>query len=377
MKRAIVLLVLLSLAAAWYLLQARRRAGAQTWSGVLESREMQVGSRVGGRVAEVLVQDGQLVEAGAVLVRLERREWEAERAQLEARRLQAEAATARFAAGYRPEEVAQAEAVARQWEAALTALRDGPRPQERDQAAAEYAAAQADARNAEATYRRLATLFQSGDLSAQAHDDARSRRDLAAARAEASRQRLELLRAGTRAEDIRSGEQRLQQARANAAMLHNGFRKEDIAEARARLAEIEALLKANAIRLDETEIRSPLRARVETVSVRPGDLAVAGKGIATLLEQDQVWARLYVPEPELGRLRVGDSLALQTDTFPGKRYPAVVEQVNSKAEYLPRNVQTLNDRSHLVFGIRVKPRPSSAELKPGMTVFATLSDLAR
>lgn len=377
MKRAIILLVLLSLAAAWYLLQARRQAEAQTWSGVLESREIQVGSRVGGRVAEVLVQDGQLVEAGAILVRLERKEWEAERAQLEARRSQAEAAAARFAAGYRPEEVAQAEAGVRQLEAALTALRDGPRPQERDQAAAEHAAAQADARNAEATYKRLATLFQSGDLSAQAHDDARSRRDLAAARAEVSRQRLELLRAGTRAEDIRAGEQRLQQARANADMLRKGFRKEDVSESRARLAEVSALLQANAIRLNETEIRSPVRARVESVSVRPGDLAVASKGIATLLEQDQVWARLYVPEPELGRLRVGDSLALQTDTFPGKRYPSVVEQINSKAEYLPRNVQTLNDRSHLVFGIRVKPLPSSAELKPGMTVFATLSALTR
>ncbi|MBK7926754.1 MAG: TetR family transcriptional regulator [Bryobacterales bacterium] len=115
MKRAILLLVLLSLAAAWYLLQARRQAEAQTWSGVLESREIQVGSRVGGRVAEVLVQDGQLVEAGAILVRLERREWEAERAQLEARRSQAEAAAARFAAGYRPEEALKPKPVFASW----------------------------------------------------------------------------------------------------------------------------------------------------------------------------------------------------------------------------------------------------------------------
>jgi len=306
-------------------------------------------------------------------VRLERREWEAERAQLEARRLQAEAAATRFSSGYRPEEIAQADANVRQLEAALAALREGPRPQERDQAAADLEAAQADARNADLTYRRLAALHQSGDLSAQAHDDARARRDLAAARAEASRQRLALLRAGTRTEDIRAGEQRLLQARAQAELLHGGFRKEEVTESRARLSEVEALLKANAIRLDETEIRSPVRARVESVSVRPGDLAAAGKGIVTLLEQDQVWARIYVPEPELGRLRVGDSVPLRTDTYPGKRYPAIVEQINSKAEYLPRNVQTLQDRSHLVFGVRLKPQPADGELKPGMTVFVTLT----
>lgn len=377
MKRAVGLLVLVALGATWYLLQARRQLEAQTWSGVLESREIQVGSRVGGRVAEVLVRDGEVVQAGAVLIRLERKEWEAERAQLEARRAQAEAALARFSAGYRPEEIAQADASVRQLEAALAALRDGPRQQERDQAAADFTAAQAEARNAEATYLRLASLFRSGDLSAQAHDDARSRRDLAAARAEAARQRLELLRAGTRTEDIRVGEQRLQQARANADMIHKGFRKEDVAESRARLSEVTALLQANAIRLEETEVRAPVRARVESVSVRPGDLAVAGKGIATLLEQDQVWARIFVPEPELGKLHVGDSLPLQTDTYPGKRYPAVIEQINSKAEYVPRNVQTLHDRTHLVFGVRVKPQPSNGELKPGMTVFATMRDGAR
>ena len=372
MKRTLLILVAAgAVLAGWLAWRGHGPTDGEDWTGVLEAREMQLGSRVGGRVVEVLAEEGQMMAPGAVLVRLERREWEAERAQLLARRAQAQAAAARMTHGYRPEEVAQAEAAMRQAEAMLAALREGPRAQEREQAAAEFAAAQADARNAEATFQRLHSLFRTGDLSAQAHDDARSRRDLAAARAEAARQRLNLIRAGTRDEDIRAGEQRLRQARDNAAMLRNGYRKEDIEQARAAVSEVDALLAANAIRLDETEIRSPARARVELVSVRPGDLAIAGKPVATLLELDQVWARLYIPEPELGLVQVGSALSLRTDTFPAKRYPAVVEQINGKAEYLPRNVQTRNDRSHLVFGVRVKPAPSGGELKPGMTVFAT------
>ena len=377
MKRTVLILVAAAaLAAGWFAWRGRGASSGEEWSGVLEAREMQLGSRVGGRVVEVLVEEGQMAESGTILIRLERREWEAEREQLRARQAQARAAAARMTHGYRPEEITQAEAAMRQAEAVLAALRDGPRPQERKEAAAGHDAALAEARNAEAAFRRLDTLFRSGDLSAQAHDDARSRRDLAAARAESARQRLELLRAGTRAEDIRAGEQRLQQARDQAAMLRRGYRKEDIAQAQAALAEVDALLAANAIRLDETEIRSPARARVELVSVRPGDLALAGKAVVTLLELDQVWARLYIPEPELGLVHVGSKLSLRTDTFPAKRYPAVVEQINGKAEYLPRNVQTLNDRSHLVFGVRVKPFPADGELKPGMTVFAPSSSVS-
>lgn len=378
MKRAVVIPIAAVLAgAAWFLLRANDTKTAGPWSGVLESREIQVGSRVGGRVIEVLVEEGQMVEAGAVLVRLERREWEAERQQLEARRAQALAQADRLAHGYRPEEIAQAEAAVRQSEASFAALREGARPQEREQADAEYRATQAEARNAEATYRRMESLFKSGDLSAQSHDDAKSRRDLAVAKAEASRQHVELLRAGTRAEDLRAAEQRLRQAQAHAEMLRNGSRKEDIAESQARVAELRALLEANAIRLDETEIRASTRARVESVSVRPGDLAASGKAVATLLELDQVWARIFVPETELSLLGVGAQVELRTDTYPERAYTAVVEQINTKAEYLPRNAQTVSDRGHLVFGVRLRPAPSNGELKPGMTVIATLAGRGR
>ena len=274
MKRAAVaLIVVLTAVAAWFFLGARGGAPRPEWSGVLESREIRAGSRVGGRVAAVLVEEGRLVEGGTVLIRLEQRELLAEKAQLEAQVAQAEAAAARLSSGYRPEEITQAEASAKREEAALQALREGPRPQELQQAEADYQAALADARNTEASFQRLDPLFASGDLSAQEHDDARARRDLARARAESARQRLQLLRAGTREQDLRGGEQRLRQAQANAKMLREGFRKEDIAEARARLAEARALLEANAVRLDETVVRAPVRCRVESVSVRPGDLA--------------------------------------------------------------------------------------------------------
>jgi len=357
---------------AMMLLAACGRKPEGEYSGVVESREIQVGSKVGGRVGEVLVEEGQMVEAGALLVRFESKETQTEREQLEARLAQAEAGLARMTSGYRREEVEQAEAQVRQQAEAMRALREGPRREEVQQADAEYQAALADARNAQASYTRIEKLFATGDVAMQARDDARAQRDAAAAKAEAVRERLALLRAGTRDEDLRAGEQRLRQLSANAAMLKSGFRAEDVAEARGRVAEIQALLKGNAIRLGEAEVRAPARARVENVGVRPGDLAAPQKGVVTLLELDRVWVRIYVPETKLASVKVGQAASIRVDGLPGRMFEGKVESVNASAEYLPRNIQTEEDRSHQVFGVKVRPLNPGGELKPGMAAFVKL-----
>jgi multidrug resistance efflux pump len=346
--------------------------GAFEVSGVVEARLAHVGSRTGGRVVAVAVEEGQTVEPGAVLVRLEARELEAERGQLLARRDQARAAEAKLAAGFRPEEIEQAQANARREAAVLDAIRNGPRPQELQQAEAEHAAAAAEAANAQAAWERIGKLYASGDFSRHTRDDAESRRNLTAKRAEAALGRLDLLRAGSRTEDIAAAEARAAQANANARLLRQGFRAEEIAEARARLRETEALLRINAERLAEMEVRAPSAARVETVSVRPGDVAAANRVVATLLEPGQIWVRGYVPEPLLGRVKTGQRAQLEVDTFPGRRFRGEVVQIASQSEFLPRNIQTREDRNYQLFSIRIRPLEGLDLLKPGMAVAITL-----
>jgi multidrug resistance efflux pump len=354
------------------LLCACRGERAAEYSGTIETREIQVGSKVAGRVTEVLVEEGQTVKPGAPLVRFEAEELKAQREQLEARVVQAEAELARLERGFRPEEIVQAEAAARQHQALLEAAKEGPRQQELRQAHAEYAAAKAEATNAELEFQRISALHATGDLSAQRRDDALARRDLTAGRAEAARQRLALLQAGTRPEEIRAAEQRYRQAQAQAELVRRGSRVEDIAAARARLREARGRLAEHRVRLEESELRSPAEASVEVVSVRPGDLVVPNRTVITLLEPSQLWVRVYVPETQLGRVKVGQKAAVKIDSFADKTFEGTVEQVSSQAEFLPRNVQTRDDREHQVFGVKVRVPNPEGVLKSGMAATVTL-----
>lgn len=340
------------------------------YSGTVEIREVQTGSKVGGRVTEVLVREGQLVRAGAVLVRFDAGELDATRRQLEARVLQAEAELARLQNGYRREEIDQAEAVARQHKARLDALKEGPRTQEIEQAAADLAAAQAEADNAQRNHDRVEQLFKTGDVSAQLKDDAVARRNAAVSRRESIAQRLKMLREGTREEDVRAGEAQFQQASAQAKLLRSGFRPEEVRLAQGRLREARALLDEANVRLAEAEIRAPASCgegcSVEVVSVRPGDVVAPNRPLATLLEPGQLWVRIYVPEPDLGRVSIGQKARIKLDSLDGREFDGIVEQISSRSEFLPRNVQTREDRNRQVFGVKVRVDNSAGVMKSGM-----------
>jgi multidrug resistance efflux pump len=347
------------------------------FSGTVETREIQAGSKVGGRVAEVFVVEGATVRGGSPMVRFDVFELEASRRQLEARVAQADAEAAKLRSGFRPEEIEQAEANARRERAALDALKQGPRTQEIEQAEAELSAARAEAVNAEQTFTRMAALHKSGDISSQASDDARARRDGAQARANSAAERVELLRAGTRAEEIRAGEARLEQASASARLMRKGYRREEIAIAEARSAEARALLDEVRVRLAEADVSAPASCGepgclVEVVSVRPGDVVTPNKPVVTLLEPSQLWVRIFVPEPELSRVSVGQKATVSIDSSSDRVFNGVVEHIAARSEFLPRNIQTRDDRNHQVFGVKIRVDNSSRILKSGMAASVRL-----
>ena len=347
------------------------------FSGTVETREIQAGSKVGGRVTEVLVVEGQKVSGGTVMVRFDAAELQASSRQLEARVSQAEADAAKLRRGFRPEEIAQAEANVGRERAQLDALRAGPRTQEIEQAESELAAATAEAGNAESSYQRIEQLLKTGDVSSQARDDARARRDAARSRANAISERVKLLRAGTREEEIRAGEARYQQALASLNLIRKGYRQEEIAAAEARLREARALLDEVRARLAEAQVMAPQSCGqsgclVEVVSVRPGDVVTPNKTVAILLEPAQLWVRIFVPEPTLGRVSIGQKANVRVDSFPDRDFTGDVEQISSRSEFLPRNIQTREDRNHQVFGVKVRVDNSSGALKSGMAAVVRL-----
>jgi len=342
------------------------------YSGTIETREIQIGSKIGGRVTAVHVEEGQLVTSGTVLVEFECDELKALRAQANAKLEQAQADLDKMQRGNRPEEIAQADATAREQQAAFEAARNGPRRQEIDQAQADYSAASADATNAEVTYGRMQKLVATDTISRQQFDDARDKRDAAAQRAESARQRLALLQAGTRPEDLRAAGDKYKQAEAAAMLARKGFRKEDIESSRGRLAEAQGVVAELDARLREAELTAPADAVVEVVSVRPGDLVPAGRIVLTMLEASQLWVKVYIPETDLARVRLGQHATVRVDSFGGRAFEGHVGQIASQAEFLPRNVQTKSDREHEVFGVKVYVDNAQQVLKSGMSATVRL-----
>src|SRR6185437_4455699 len=193
MKRRIVAIaaaLLVILLALWIVHTVRARYARAEYSGTIETREIEIGSKVGGRVTGVFAEEGQTIRAGTVLVRFECDQLQAQRAEAAAAITEAQANLDRMLRGNRPEEIAQAQAAAETARAAFEEARNGARPQELDQAQADYAAAKADSANAAGSYERMAKLAAGDVISRQQFDDARDRRDAAAQHAEAVRQRL-------------------------------------------------------------------------------------------------------------------------------------------------------------------------------------------
>src|SRR5438552_13087199 len=134
-----------------------------------------------------------------------------------------------------------------------------------------------------------------------------------------------------------------------------------VIQARAQLADIDA-------QLAEMQVKAPAESILEVLNVKVGDILVPpfSQEVATLLLPHHLWVRVYVPEPWLGLIKIGDQVRVRVDSFPGKDFPGVVEQVNRQAEFTPRNVQTVEDRIRQVFGVKVRLPSGDDRLRAGM-----------
>ena len=220
-----------------------------------------------------------------------------------------------------------------QAKAALAKALQGPR-------AEEIARARAAAQNAERERGRLASLREKGIAGQEAYDAAATR-------------------ATTTAEMLRE--------------LERGSRHEDIAAARAAVDAEERQLGYLKRQREESVVHAPAAGVVESLDLRPGDLVAPNQPVAKLLEPSQLWVRVYVPEPQLGRVRVGQRAAVKVDTFPKREFPGRVVEIRTQSEYTPRNVQTLDQRMDQVFGVKVAIDPAP-ELRPGMAATVRLEE---
>ncbi len=320
-KPKIALAILLSaviLATVWFAWRhyAERGDGSLTLYGNVDIRQVDLGFRVGGRIAEVLVDEGDRVRKGQPLARLDCDLLTQQRDQAAADLEVQKANLARLEKGYRAEEVAQARA--------------------------SVASASATAENAEINLHRVTGLRTSNAVSQRELDNARAA--------------------------DREARAKLRSARENLEMLSSGYREEDILAQKAAVAASNAQFERARIQLEDGILHAPQDGIVLPRAREAGAIVNEGQTIYTLTLTNPLWLRAYVSEPNLGRIKPGMPVTVSVDAAPGRTFPGTVGFISPTAEFTPKTVETKEVRTNLVYRLRIQAEDPENIMRQGMPV---------
>ena len=321
MKQRIAIVALLLTLIGGYLWWQGRPADGSILYGNVDIRDVNLAFRVGGRVSEVLVDEGDKVTAGQLLARLDPAPLIHSRDSARANLAALSAANALMHKGYRSEET--------------------------DRARAALAAAEAAALEADQQWRRQSALAATGAISRGQLDSALSQRDQTRARVSAAREQL--------------------------AQLETGFRPEEIAQSDAELEGAKSALASAELALADAALTAPSDGILLTRAVETGSMVQAGATAFNLSLTTPVWVRAYVEEPWLGHFPSGAKVTLTTDSRPDLPYQGVVGFVSPSAEFTPKSVETPDLRTHLVYRLRIVVQDPDSALRQGMPVTVRLA----
>lgn len=303
-------------------------------SGHVEATEVRLAPEMGGRVLSLNVKEGDRIQTGAVVLTLDATDLQLAIARAKTEQASAEAQLRLVRASARSEDVKQAEA---QVEAAK----------------ADIPAAKAELDAAAADLQRFDLLLSRKSGSQKQRDDAATRRDVAQARVEAAQKRVEA-------------------AEATLARVKAGARREEVAVAESRIATAQAAIASLEDQLKDATLVSPVAGIVTEKLTEMGEVVAPRAPVVVITDLDHAWADVYVPEPAVPRITLGQPATLFTDAG-GAGLTGTVTFISPKAEFTPRNVQTADERAKLVYRIRVTVDNSGGVLKQGMPVDADLA----
>ncbi len=377
-------------------------------SGTIEATEVTVASEIGGKVVEVIVKEGEEIQKGALLIRLDVSEARQKAAEAEAALKEAMAQLRKAQMGATPEELNLAEAALSQaiarrdgartaWDDALASLKSLQELElEIEKARAELIAAEGEIRKAEVQL-RIAQIMRDryqGDGSAQGKalyesysyqvEAAKAALEAAKAKKEAAEIHLKdleekranpypyLLKVYQAEGEYRQAEANLLAAQAELDKARAGARPEEIMLASAAVEQAEAALEIARYLLAKHAIYAPASGYISECAVKPGENILPGRPLVTIVSLDEVWLTLYIPLAQLGFVQLGQEVEVRVDSFPGEIFKGEIVYISPEAEFTPRSVQTKEERVTQVFRVQVKLPNPDHKLKPGMYADAVI-----
>lgn len=289
-------------------------------TGNMEAMQVDLSAKITARIITRRVREGDRVAQGQVLIELDGNDLRAD--------------------------VERSEAALRSAEAHLRDLLAGARQEEIEQARAALRSAEATRVWTERDFRRAEELFQKELIAMQEVDRARQAYEVAVAQERS--------------------------ARANLKMLESGPRPFQVEEARGQVNQARAALDLAGSRLREATIVSPINGVVLRKNMEVGEMANPGASILTLVDPTDLWLRAYVPETDIGRIKVGMAARITIDAYKDRTFTGKITEISSEAEFTPKNVQTKKERINLVFRIKIAVDNPEGFLKPGMPADAEI-----
>ena len=303
-------------------------------SGTIEGVELDVSPRISARITAVHVKEGEEVKAGQVLVELDCAEHEALLAETKARIAAAQTS------------IAAAEASVLAASGNTSAAHHSAQA-----AAAQSKALDADRENVSKEAQRLSTLYDSGAVSNSAFDQMDTR-----------------VVAMSRQLDAMKASEQAARARVTAAYGSQKAATAQIDSARANVQVAEASMRRAEIAVRECRLVAPRGGVVLSRNYEPGELALPGARLLTLVDLGEMRSTFYLPNAELGAAVPGRKVAVRADAWPGESFEGTILHVAAKAEFTPRNVQTREDRDRLVYAVEVTVPNPDRKLRPGMPI---------
>ena len=310
----VVVIVAAGSVAVWLATRDGIEGAAIQASGTVEATDADLGFQLAGRIEWISLREGDRASTGQEVAALDRSELAARQRAVEAQLAAARSQLRELERGFRPEEIAEVRA-------GLQAAEERRTDAERDVA-------------------RTRRLFQGGAMSQEALDKAETAHQVAEAGVAQARERL--------------------------SIMEQGPRRERIATQRAVVAQAEAAVEQIEATLENALVRIPFDGVVTVRHREPGETVSPGLPVLTLMDLDDRWVRIYVPENRIGAVSLGQRATISCDTYPDREYQGVVFFIASEAEFTPRNVQTPEERVKLVYAVKVRVTGDAGyDLKPG------------
>jgi HlyD family secretion protein len=303
-------------------------------SGHVEATETRIAPDVGGRLLTLNVKEGDRVAPGQVLLTLDTRDTELAIERAKADRAAADAQLRLVQAGARDEDIRQAQSQV-------------------ETARAEVSAARAELEASEQDLARFESLLANNSGSRKQRDDAATRRDVARDR-------------------VASAESRVKTAQEAHAKLRAGARPEEVEAARARVTAATAQISTLEKGVADATLKSPVGGIVTEKLVEVGEIIAPRAPALVIVDLDRAWADVFVPEPAIPQIKIGQAATVLTDDG-GPGIPGTIGYISPKAEFTPRNVQTAEERSKLVYRVRINVDNKDGVLKQGMPVEAEIA----